>query len=106
MAVLPVLTDPESMDVIMEAEANVVQGMAQFLCSTFVPSLQEIVVTPAEPTVNQVTEQVAAIKTLLCGYVAKECAMADLVKAIAKKTAVDNGVDPTVVCACSCNGEE
>lgn len=102
MAVKPKLTDPESMDVIMESEANILQGMTQFLCSTFVPSLKDIVETPNDPTSGEITQQVSLLKQLLCGYVAKECAMADLVAAIAKKTAVDNGIDPAVLCECFC----
>ncbi|WP_461207056.1 hypothetical protein [Clostridium sp. DL1XJH146] len=103
MALEPILTDPESMDVIMEAEAGVVQGMSWFLYNTVVPGLEALVAVPATPTAEEVQDQVAKIKTILCGYTAKECAMAELIKAVAKKTAVDNGIDPTVVCDCFCD---
>ncbi len=106
MALVPTLSDPESMDVIMEAEAGVLQGMAEFLCNTFIPSLQDLVETPAEPSIIEVQDQISKLKTILCGYTAKECAMADLIVAVAKKTAVDDGLDPTVVCNCLCNNKE
>ena len=96
----PTLSDIQSIDVIMEAEASIVQCMASLFCNTLVG---DIVNLRAELELG-VEEQISLLKTIMCGYTAKENAIASVIAASAKKSAVDAGINPCDLCCCfGCN---
>jgi hypothetical protein len=98
MATPATLTDSQSIQVIMDSEANILQGMNYLFCNVLVERLQSITGTP--PTVDQVETQIADLRKILCGYTAKENAIANVIAAVTKKEAADLGISPDVVCKC------
>lgn len=97
-AIEPNNLDLESMEVIMAAIANELKGLAWLFCNVLKPSLEKTVTDPRD--INQIKEQLSLLKSILCGYTVKEKAIADIIKAVAKKEAADLGVSPHKVCEC------
>ncbi|CCJ33233.1 hypothetical protein [Caloramator australicus] len=97
-AIEPNNLELESMEVIMAAIANELKGLAWLFCNVLKPSLEKTVTDPDD--INQIKEQLSLLKSILCGYTVKEKAIADIIKAVAKKEAVDLGVSPNKVCEC------
>lgn len=96
-AVEPKLTDLESIQVMIDATANELQGLAWMFCNLLKPSIEKVVTNPED--LNQVKNQATLLKSVLCGYTAKESAIAELINAFAKKEAVEAGIDPTEICS-------
>lgn len=94
------VTDAQSVQAIMDAEANILQGMANLFCNVLVGRLINIVPVGTTPTTDQVQRQVSDLKKILCGYTAKENAIAAVIAAGTKKEAADLGISPDVVCKC------
>ncbi|WBW96571.1 hypothetical protein [Oceanirhabdus sp. W0125-5] len=90
----PVLTDEQSIDVIIESEVSIIQCMADLFCNTLINDIALL------PTIEK---QTAVLKKIMCGFNAKESAIAAVVGASAKKSAVDLGIDPSLVNCCLCN---
>jgi len=93
------LTDPQSVDVIMNSVANELEGMADLFCNQLVTTLQDL--AGATPTISSVQTQVSALKGIFCGYTAKESAIASVIKSTTKKSAADIGINPNLICSCS-----
>jgi hypothetical protein len=100
MAQSTALTDLDSIRIIMDAEANILEGMADLFCNVLVGRMRSIVATETAPTANEVERQVSDLKKILCGYTAKENAIANVIAAVTKKEAADLGISPDVVCKC------
>lgn len=98
MAQLANVGDLVSIQVIMDSEANIVEGMADLFCNHLVTPIATIV--GETPTVATVDRQVADLKRILCGLTAKENAIAAVIAAVTKKEAADLGISPDVVCKC------
>lgn len=97
-AIEPNNIDLESMEAIMAAIANELKGLAWLFCNILKPSLEQTVTNPDD--INQIKEQISLLKSILCGYTVKEKAIADIIKAVAKKEAADLGISPFDVCKC------
>ncbi|MBU3192440.1 hypothetical protein [Clostridium algidicarnis] len=90
-AITPVLTDEESINVILESEVSIVQCMADLFCNTLVPDLKDE---------EDIDKKLRLFKDIMCGYTAKENSIAAVVRASAKKRAADLGIDPREICDC------
>jgi len=101
MAVAPLITsDLQAVNAIVEAETNIIQGMADLFCNNLVAKLEAIVATPGAPTTDEVQKQVANFKKIMCGYTAKENAIASVISAATRKEAADLGISPSEICEC------
>ncbi|WBW95656.1 hypothetical protein [Oceanirhabdus sp. W0125-5] len=90
----PVLTDEQSIDVIIESEVSIIQCMAELFCNTLIEDITLL---------STIEKQAAVLKKIMCGFTAKENAIAAVVAASAKKDAADKGIDPKKVSSCACN---
>lgn len=103
MALVANLSDQESVRIIMDAVTNELQGLAALFCNEWVEAIQDLVSSAASTvTTGDVTDQVSVLKNVLCGYTAKESAIAEIIKSAGKKTAVDLNKDPSIICKCNC----
>ncbi|MCM1989230.1 hypothetical protein [Oceanirhabdus seepicola] len=93
-AQVPVLTDEESIDVIIESEVSIIQCMADLFCNTLIEDISLL---------TTIDKKAAVLKKIMCGFTAKESSIAAVVGASAKKSAADMGVDPAKVNCCLCN---
>lgn len=104
----PTQTDQLSIDCIFDSLASELQGMAWLFCDVLVPGLKGEVVLPTTSVtstvttadVDEVKKQVRELKSILCGYTAKESAIAKVIGATTKKQAADEDIDPAVICKC------
>lgn len=90
------LTDSESVDVIAESEAGIMQCMADFFCNTILPAIA---------LVPDIDDQIALTKSILCGYTCKEKSVAAVVDSLANKVLADKGLVPgggSDGCCCDC----
>ncbi|KRQ87596.1 hypothetical protein ABG79_00397 [Caloramator mitchellensis] len=97
-AIEPTLTDLQSMEKIMDATANELQGLSWFFCNVLKPSIENVVEDPED--VQQIKEQISLLKQTLCAFTVKEGAIAELIKSVAKKEAVDKDIPPALLCKC------
>ena len=81
----PALTQEESINVIIEAEASIAQCMADFLCNTILPNIALL---------TDVNDQVELSKTIYCAYSSKENSIANVLEGIASITLADKGLVP------------
>ena len=90
----PLLTDEQSIDVIIESEVSIIQCMANLFCNYLIDDIA---------TLDTIEKQTATFKQIMCGFTAKESAIAAVVAASAKKDAADQGIDPKEINCCLCN---
>lgn len=89
----PTLTQEQSFNAIVEAEAGIVQCLQQLLCETLLPAIAAI---------TDSNRQAALIRAILCAYSEKEEAMGTLISALADKILADKGL----VCNDAVNDED
>ncbi|SEF41833.1 hypothetical protein SAMN05660865_00214 [Caloramator fervidus] len=85
-----------NLEIMMDALANEVKGLSWIFCNVIKPSLENTVSNPNN--ISEVKDQINYLKSILCGYTAKESAIADIIKSIAKIEATNLGIDPTKLC--------
>lgn len=82
----------QNTDALIEAEAAILQCMADLFCNTLVPDLKDE---------EDIDGKLRLFKDIMCGYTAKENSIAAVVRASAKKRAADLGIDPRELCDCN-----
>ncbi|MGG5460530.1 hypothetical protein [Clostridium sp. B9] len=80
----PVLTNQQSIDVIIESEASILQGLNDLYCNDFVVDILASGDTPE----NQLTAMSNILNIMAC----KECTIAKILSAASKVLVVDKGI--------------
>lgn len=97
------LTEMQITDALVEAEAGILQCMAAEFCNDIVPALKGGTSAMEVTSVTRIDAEKRArlVKEFLCAYACKECAIADIIDAVACKISVDNGIIKED-CDCKC----
>ncbi|WP_142413398.1 hypothetical protein [Hathewaya massiliensis] len=93
-ATAPVLTEQQSIAVILESEVSIIQCMADLFCNELVADILAIPANTSAPTVEELQRVSQVLKNIMCGYTIKENSIAEVIKALAKKQAADMGINP------------
>ncbi|MBU3192441.1 hypothetical protein [Clostridium algidicarnis] len=97
------LTEMQNTDALIEAEAAILQCMADEFCNDIVPTLQggESSVSVQQESEINAEKRARLVKEFLCAYACKEYAIADIIDAVACKISVDNRIIKEE-CDCKC----
>ncbi|WP_142413399.1 hypothetical protein [Hathewaya massiliensis] len=93
------LTEQQSIDAIIESEAGLIQCMARLFCGERNPTTGVVGpgLVPFLKSINRnvpgnIEKRAELVKQILCSYGCKECAIAEVVEALADKIVVDKDI--------------
>ncbi|MGL4912261.1 MAG: hypothetical protein ACRC3Y_07490 [Romboutsia sp.] len=94
------IPDTTSINSILQSEAGILDCMAQFFSGTTISGNFEEGVVDMIKNETDLANRVALLNTILPAYSNKECAIAEVLCASARKLAADNNINP---CSLKCS---